>query len=200
MGPEMTGEPTSTLDVLQREAAEKTGAAVAEGQKDVHEVEETSASYLEQAKSMAESVLASAQEFLRGSTEGQEKASAGQQSSPSKGTLTHGQPRDVLGSLKTTAESGVGTAQEYLASAQAAVQPRVESTRATLEPHVAGAKAALQLHVEKAQETAQSYLGVGVSKPEVVTPPTSGTAASGETLGPSSKTGPDDPKLESEVA
>ncbi|KIJ57605.1 hypothetical protein HYDPIDRAFT_104063, partial [Hydnomerulius pinastri MD-312] len=204
------------LDVLKREAAQKTNAAVAEGQNDVHEVKGTGATYLDQAKSVAGSVLASAQQFWNGSTEGQSHPQGSSTGVAAPKTVnTQGKSDDVLASLQSTAGSAIGTTQQYLATAQAAVQPHVENARTTLEPHVVGAKAALQPHVDKAQETAQGYLGIGLgSKSDAVTPPASekssrpstnlpvvaeGTPGSGR---PSTTTtvGAEEPKLESKVA
>lgn len=63
MGSELTGErDTSTaFDVLKSEAALKTNAAASEGQRDLHMAGNTGASYLDQAKTIVESITASAQ-------------------------------------------------------------------------------------------------------------------------------------------
>ncbi|KAG1885467.1 hypothetical protein F4604DRAFT_1726301 [Suillus subluteus] len=147
MGPELTGErDTSTaFDVFKSESAQKTNAAASEGQRDFHMAKNTSASYLDQAKTFAESVATSAQDYLHSSTDPQATSNK-----------TGG---DTISSLQTTASSAVGTAQEYFASAQAAAQPHIDVARSTLQPQV-----------EKARETAQSYLGMH-SPSDAVTPP-----------------------------
>jgi len=52
---------TSALDKLQQQAKETTDAAVAEGRQSVEAAKSASAGYLEQAKSLAENALATAQ-------------------------------------------------------------------------------------------------------------------------------------------
>ncbi|KAG2155594.1 hypothetical protein DEU56DRAFT_868029 [Suillus clintonianus] len=148
MGPDLTGESnTSTaFDVLKNATAQKTNAAASEGQRDVHMAKDAGASYLDQAKTMVESIVTSAQDYLHGSTDS--RSSAG----PATSSRTGG---DVISSLQTSASSAVGTAQQYLASAQAAAQPQVD----------------------KARETAEGYLGMhsGTSPSNAVTPPGSTT-------------------------
>jgi hypothetical protein len=63
MGSELTGErDTSTaFDVFQSEVAQKTNAAASEGQRDLHTAKNTGASYLDQAKTVVESIATSAQ-------------------------------------------------------------------------------------------------------------------------------------------
>ncbi|KAG1864762.1 hypothetical protein DFJ58DRAFT_655877 [Suillus subalutaceus] len=156
MGPELTGErDTSTaFDVFKSESAQKTNAAASEGQRDFHMAKNTSASYLDQAKTFAESVATSAQDYLHSSTDPQATSNK-----------TGG---DTISSFQTTASSAVGTAQEYFASAQAAAQPHIDVARSTLQPQV-----------EKARETAQSYLGMhsGTSPSDAVTPPSTARPA-----------------------
>ncbi|OJA19823.1 nuclear receptor coregulator, partial [Rhizopogon vesiculosus] len=127
MGSEFTGETRTAFDYLQSAAAQKTNAAAAEGQRDVHAAKDASASYLDQAKSAAENVVTSAQDYLQGSTDPQ--ATANQQGSSTG-------PANTTSSLQTSASSAVGTAQQYLASAQAVAQPHIDYARTTLQPHV----------------------------------------------------------------
>ncbi|KAG1813288.1 uncharacterized protein BJ212DRAFT_1301188 [Suillus subaureus] len=150
MGSELTGErDTSTaFEVFKREAAQKTNAAASEGQRDFHMANNPSASYLDQAKTFAESVATSAQDYLHSSTDPQATSNK-----------TGG---DGTSSLQTSASSAVGTAQRYFASAQAAAQPHIDVARSTMQPRV-----------EKARQTAESYLGMhsGTSHSDAVTPP-----------------------------
>ncbi|KAF9225437.1 hypothetical protein BS17DRAFT_778583 [Gyrodon lividus] len=163
MGPEMTGQPLSDLDILKRESAEKMNAAVVEGQHDIQTAKEAGACYFYQAKSVASNVLTSAQDFLRGSTRGQshlEGSSTGI-AAPESIKTEGKKPDDVPAPPQPTAQSVIGTTGQYIASAQAIVQPHVESAREALEPHIAGVKAAVQPHVDKAQGTVQEHLGMG---------------------------------------
>ncbi|KAG2156651.1 uncharacterized protein EDB93DRAFT_1247354 [Suillus bovinus] len=145
MGPELTGErDTSTaFDVLKSEAAQKTNAAASEGQMDFRMAKDTSASYLDQAKTLVESIAASAQDYLHGSTDPH--------------AISEG---DAVSSSQTSALSG--TAQKYFASAQAAAQPHIDVAQSTLQPQV-----------EKARETVEGYLGMhsSASPSDAVTPP-----------------------------
>ncbi|KAG2350814.1 hypothetical protein BDR05DRAFT_922282 [Suillus weaverae] len=190
MGSELTGErDTSTaFDVLKHEAALKTNAAASEGQRDLHMAKNTSASYLDQAKTMVESFATSAQDYLQGSTDPQATSNK-----------TGG---DAISSLQTSASSAVGTAQQYLASAQAVAQPHIDVVRSSLKPQV-----------EKARETAEGYLGMhsGTSPSDAVTPPSTARPTTGMTLSgkdaagtPYASTtttaGADERKLESNVA
>ncbi|KAG2076871.1 hypothetical protein BDR04DRAFT_1089139 [Suillus decipiens] len=159
-GPELTGErDTSTaFDVFKSEAAQKINAAAAEGQRNIHMAQDTSASYLDQAKTMVGSFSASAQDYLHGSTDPQ---------------ATSNKKGGDVSSLQTSAASAVETAQQYFASAQAAVQPHIDVARSTLQPQV-----------EKARETAESYLGMhsGTSPSDAVTPPSTTHPTTGAPL------------------
>lgn len=190
MGSDLTGErDTSTaFDVLKSEASLKTNAAASEGQRDLHMAKNTSASYLDQAKTMVESITASAQDYLHGSTDPQATVNK-----------TGG---DTMSSLQTSASSAAGTAQQYFASAQAAAQPHIDTARSTLQPQF-----------EKARETAQGYLGMhsGTSPSDAITPPSTARPTTGAPLSgkdgvgtPYASTtttaGADEKKLESNVA
>ncbi|KAG1757149.1 hypothetical protein EDB19DRAFT_1623798 [Suillus lakei] len=161
MGSELTGErDTSTaFDVLTSATAQKTNAAASEGQRDVHMAKNTSASYLDQAKTMVESIAASAQDYLHGSTDPQ--------------ATSNRAGGDATSSLQTSASSAVGTAQQYLASAQAAAQPHFDVARSTLQPQV-----------DKVRETAEGYLGMhsSTSPSDAVTPPSTARPTTGAPL------------------
>ncbi|KAG2044462.1 hypothetical protein BDR03DRAFT_939195 [Suillus americanus] len=168
VGPELTGEKdTSTAyDVFKSEVAQKTNAAASEGQRDLHMGKNTNASYLDQAKTFAESVATSAQVYLHSSTDPQATSNK-----------TGG---DGISPLQTSASSAAGTAQQYFASAQAAAQPHIDIARSTLQPHV-----------EKACQTAESYLGMhsGTSPSDAVTPPSTAHLATEAPLSARSVTG-----------
>ncbi|KAH7930411.1 hypothetical protein BV22DRAFT_62695 [Leucogyrophana mollusca] len=190
MGSDMTGEGLTPLNTLQSQAAKTTNAAVAEGQRDVHAVKDTGASYLDQAKSIAGDVYASAQGSTRGQSDTKPEPIGSSTGVSAPGTTTHDTSvSDAFAALQATGASAIGTTQQYLASAQAVIQPHVETARTTLEPHVAGAKAAVQPHVEKAKETAQGYLGMGIGSKasDAVTPPAEFTNGTG--IPPGSYTG-----------
>jgi hypothetical protein len=61
MGSDLTGDNYTTFDDLRCATAQKTNAAAAEGQRDVHTAIDISSSYLDQAKSMAGDIVTSAQ-------------------------------------------------------------------------------------------------------------------------------------------
>ncbi|KAG2118044.1 uncharacterized protein F5147DRAFT_255699 [Suillus discolor] len=189
MGPELTGERDTSIafDVLKSEVAQKTNAAASEGQRDLHMAKNTSASYLDQAKTVVESIATSAQDYLHGSTDPQAT------SDKPGGDATSS-------SLQTSAStsSAVGTAQKYFASAQAAAQPHIDVARSTLQPQV-----------EKARETAEGYLGMhsSTSPSGAVTPPSNTCATTGTPLVAGTQyastittTGADERELESTVA
>lgn len=140
MGPEITGDPVSGVDVLQHEVEHTKDIAVAHGQKDIETAKNVGSQYIEEARTMAGNVIESAQNALHGTV--QEKPHAVGSSTgisapgPSSLSETAG---DVLTSLQERASSAVGATQQYLASAQATVQP----------------------HIDRAREVAHTYLGVG---------------------------------------
>ncbi|OAX43043.1 hypothetical protein K503DRAFT_682105 [Rhizopogon vinicolor AM-OR11-026] len=171
MGSEFTGENRTAFDYLQSAAAQKTNAAAAEGQRDLHAAKDASASYLDQAKSAAENVVTSAQDYLQGSTDPQ--ATANQQGSSTG-------PANTTSPLQTSASSAVGTAQQYLASAQAVAQPHIDYARTTLQPHV-----------DKARETVEGYLGMhsDTSPSDAVTPPINGRSTTNAPLSGQDVTG-----------
>ncbi|KAG6334950.1 hypothetical protein ID866_4129 [Astraeus odoratus] len=153
MGPEITGDTVTGLDVLRHEAEQRTNAAAAHGQQDIEKAKEVGAGYVEQAKSVAGNVITSANNTLRGSSEGKPRpqGSSTGTSAPGPSAGLGGVTTDVLTSLQTTASSAIGVTQQYLSSAQAVVQP----------------------HIDSAREKAQGYLGVGMkgSESDAVTPP-----------------------------
>ncbi|KAG1754856.1 uncharacterized protein EDB91DRAFT_1042622 [Suillus paluster] len=168
MGPELTGGNHTAFDVLKSELSQKTNAAASEGQRDLRMAKDTSASYLDQAKTMVESVVTSAQEYLHGSTDPQ--ATANQLIGSSTGIATPAPSKaegGVISSLQTSASSAVGTAQQYLASAQAAAQPHIDRAQTSLQPQV-----------DKARETVEGYFGTHSSTlpSDAVTPPMESTA------------------------
>lgn len=187
MGSELTGErDTSTaFDVFKSEMAQKTNAAASEGQRDLHTAKNTSASYLDQAKTVVESIATSAQDYLHSSTD------------PQASNKPEGDAASSS-SLQASASSAVETAQKYLASAQAAAQPHIDVARSTLQPQV-----------EKARETAEGYLGMhsSTSPSGAVTPPSNTCATTGTPLVAGTQyastittTGADERELESTVA
>lgn len=185
MGSELTGErDTSTaFDVFKSEVTQKTNAAASEGQRDLHTAKNTSASYLDQAKTVVESIATSAQDYLHSSTDPQASNKPGGDA--------------ISSSWQASASSAVGTAQKYLASAQAAAQPHIDVARSTLQPQA-----------EKARETAEGYLGMhSSSSPSgAVTPPSNTCATTGTPLVAGTQyastittTGADERELESTV-
>ncbi|KAI6096874.1 hypothetical protein EDD17DRAFT_1440460, partial [Pisolithus thermaeus] len=130
MGPEATGESVSSVDVLQHEVGHKTDTAVAQGQKDVEIAKNVGSQYIEQAKTTATNVLNSAQNALQGASEEKPHpiGSSTGVSAPGPSSLTE-TAGSVLTSLQEKASSAVGVTQQYLASAQATVQPHIDRAR-----------------------------------------------------------------------
>ncbi|THH07357.1 hypothetical protein EW145_g3443 [Phellinidium pouzarii] len=157
------GEQTaSTADVLQNDLAGKTNAASAEGQKDVESAKATSASYVDQAKFFAGSVLATAQGYVEA---GQNKISSQNETIRNEGvgsTLQSaaGTALGAAGSALSAAhiDAAADAAQQYVQSAKETVQPHVDSAVNAARPYVEGAKEKAQPHVEAATNAAQPYV------------------------------------------
>ncbi|KAI6109349.1 hypothetical protein EV401DRAFT_1870133 [Pisolithus croceorrhizus] len=138
MGPEVTGEPVSSVDVLQHEVGHKTDTAVAQGQRDVEIVQNVGSQYIEQAKTTVSNALNSAQNALQGTSEEKPHTigSSTGISAPGPNSLTE-TAGGVLTSLQEKASSAVGVTQQYLASAQATVQPHIDRAREAAHTYLA---------------------------------------------------------------
>ncbi|KZP31117.1 hypothetical protein FIBSPDRAFT_945157 [Athelia psychrophila] len=141
LGPTLTGG-TNPVDQFQREAAQTTDAAVAEGQANVASAKAAGAGYLSQAQDLASGVIASAQSFVQHA------------SNDPKGTGV-----GVGQSIQTTAATALSTAKELLSAGAAAAQPHVETARSTAQPHLDRAKETIQGYVAGTGATTTTTAG-----------------------------------------
>ncbi|KAJ7492439.1 hypothetical protein FB451DRAFT_1502811 [Mycena latifolia] len=132
-GPALTGQ--SATDRLQTDASVKTGAAVEEGQQDVAAAKAAAGGYVEQAKNLASSAVATAQSYLPpGSGE--------------NGAHTAG---DVVSGLQAGANAALATTKEYLAAAQETAQPHLVKAKDMAQNYLPGSDALLNV--------AQQFMG-----------------------------------------
>ncbi|KAF8632939.1 hypothetical protein AX15_001546 [Amanita polypyramis BW_CC] len=113
-GLELTGEPISTLEQLKAGASHATMSAAAEGEKDVESIKAAGASYIEQAKNLASSAIATARSYLPASL-------GGQPTSPDHDT--HAKPaslevQNVESSMQPAVSSAVETMKDYADTAK----------------------------------------------------------------------------------
>lgn len=152
LGPDVTGDPVSSVDVLQHEIEHKTDTAVVQGQKDIEAAKNVGSQYADRAKTMASNVVSSAQNTLYGTSEDKPRpmGSSTGVSAPGPSPLS-GAASGAFTSLQETASFAAGATQQYLASAQAMAQP----------------------HIDKAREAARTYLGGDTESTgsDVATPP-----------------------------
>ncbi|KAL0951525.1 hypothetical protein HGRIS_008209 [Hohenbuehelia grisea] len=153
----LTGETTTAAGQFKHEASATTNAAVAQGQHDVEAAKAAGAGYVEQAKALAGSALATAQSYL--------PAAVGGTSNTTTTTTDHSAP------------TATGTASETLTNIASTVQAGAVSALETAKGYVAAAHetglSAAQPHLEKAKETVQANLPIG-TQPQVA-PPASST-------------------------
>ncbi|TFY83543.1 hypothetical protein EWM64_g455 [Hericium alpestre] len=169
MGPRVTGKTSDAFIQLEAQASQVTDAAVAEGQRNAQSATEAGANYLEQAKSLASSAIATAQSYLPTSVTGQNASPA--TSTQKGGPSIQEHASSTLQSAQQAAQQYASSAQQYASSAQQAAQPHIETARASL-----------QSGFEQAKESAQEYLGSATGKahgPSGGIPPTSAPLESG---------------------
>ncbi|KAI0347773.1 hypothetical protein BDW22DRAFT_1479693 [Trametopsis cervina] len=141
--------PAAGVAIVNLEAglAEKTDAAVAEGQANTQ-------GYVQQAREIAGSALATAATYLPTSITG---------ASTTDNTTTAGS--GVLSNLSSAAGTAVETAKSAYTTASQAAAPHVETAKQTLQPHYETAKAAVQPHVDRLTEAVGNTVGTTPSKP-----------------------------------
>ncbi|KAJ6621170.1 hypothetical protein B0H10DRAFT_1945544 [Mycena sp. CBHHK59/15] len=122
-GPALTGN--SATEQLQQQAAQKTSAAVDQGQRDVAAAKATGAGYVEQAKSLASSAVTTAQ-F---------RQSYLPPGSGPNGERTTG---DVVAGLQAGANAALATTKEYLAAAQETAQPHLNKAKDVATSYLPG--------------------------------------------------------------
>ena len=64
MGKKFTGEPLTATEKLRKDVSETTDAAVAQGEKDVHQAKAVGAGYVEQAKGHAQTAIDTAKVMI----------------------------------------------------------------------------------------------------------------------------------------
>ena len=133
-------QTSSAADTLQTEASAKTDAAVTEGQRDT-------ATYFDQAKSLAGTALGTAQGVLQYGAEalGSTNAAAKENAETS----------GVLGTAKSTAASVLDTAAYYSGVAKEKISPHVQDVKAAAQPHVDSAMEVVQPHIDAVKHNTQ---------------------------------------------
>ncbi|RDX51046.1 hypothetical protein OH76DRAFT_1401813 [Lentinus brumalis] len=119
----------SAVDKLEEDLSQKTNAAASEGAADVGAAKATATGYVEQAKNLASTAIATAQSYIPSTTQ-----------TSQTGTT---QANSTGGGIGATVQSAIATGKEYLASAQATAKPYVESAAAAAQPHLEKAKGAV---------------------------------------------------------
>ncbi|KAJ7161392.1 hypothetical protein C8R43DRAFT_1123846 [Mycena crocata] len=119
-GPALTGQ--TATDRLHNEASIKTGAAVDAGKADVAAAQASAGGYVQQAKTLASSGVATAQSYLPEGT-------------GPNGALTTG---DVVTGLQTGASAAIATTKEYLVAAQQTAQPHLEKAANVASSYLPG--------------------------------------------------------------
>ncbi|KAI0257927.1 hypothetical protein BC834DRAFT_307285 [Gloeopeniophorella convolvens] len=151
-GPGATGNLSDVVPQFATKVRATTDAAVEEGQRDVQAAANTGAGYLEQAKNLASSAIATATAYLPASVSG---------TNPNPSTTTQSP-------ASTNTASTINTAKQYAASAQVAAQPALETAKQyassaaqAAQPHVEAAGASVRSGVNYAVESAQGYFANG---------------------------------------
>ncbi|KAI0735004.1 hypothetical protein C8Q76DRAFT_791588 [Earliella scabrosa] len=117
-------QAAGAVDRLEHDLSDKTNAAASEGAADVASAKASATGYVEQAKNLAGSAIATAQSYLPGT--------GATTTTQTNGTANGG-----------VVQSAIATGQQYLASAQAAAKPYIESATAAAQPRHEKAMAAV---------------------------------------------------------
>lgn len=140
-GQAWTGEPNTAAAQFRHEVTAKTDEAVGQGQHDVEEAKAVGAGYVEQAKTMASNVLATAQSYLPTSLSG-----GGSTDGSGNGTSFTDTVVSTASTIASTVQSGATTAldsaKEFAATAhQAGVEaaaPHIENAKNAMHPASGG--------------------------------------------------------------
>ncbi|KAI0094280.1 hypothetical protein BDY19DRAFT_901507 [Irpex rosettiformis] len=139
------------VDNLEAGLAQKTNEAVAEGKANTQ-------GYVQQARELAGSALATAAIYLPSSLSG----------TTSNGTTsTTADANGMANALSTAAGTAVETARSALNAVSNAAAPHVEAAKQAAQPHFDTTKATIQPHVDKLTGTATNTVK-GASKPSDV--------------------------------
>ncbi|KIL71688.1 hypothetical protein M378DRAFT_238202 [Amanita muscaria Koide BX008] len=159
-GPELTGESIPAVERLQAGASNVTTDAVVEGERDVENAKAAGASYLEQAKALASSAIATAQSYLPESLGGQTTSS--DISPHTKPEFNKTAPDSISSTLQSGVNSAIETTKQYAVAAQETIQSQVESAKGaagTAKQYVGTAQETVKAQVERAKGTAQGLMG-----------------------------------------
>ncbi|KAI0782363.1 hypothetical protein BC629DRAFT_1519013 [Irpex lacteus] len=135
------------INNLEAGLAQKTDEAVAEGQASTQ-------GYVQQAREIAGSALATAASYLPSSISG---TTNGTTSTTNTSTTANGQ--GVYDTLTSAAGTAVETAKSAINAASSAAAPHVEAAKQAAQPHYETAKATIQPHVEKLTNAASAAVG-----------------------------------------
>ncbi|KAI0666062.1 hypothetical protein C8Q78DRAFT_1072581 [Trametes maxima] len=139
-------QPAFAVNQLEEDLSHKTNVAASQGAADVASAKEAAFGYVEQAKNLASSAIATAQSYVTGNQHtGNTATQTNSSSSPS------------------TMQSVVDTGKQYLASAQEAAKPYVDSATAAAAPYVQSAADAAQPHIDKAKSVVTGKTSTGSS-------------------------------------
>ncbi|KZS93460.1 hypothetical protein SISNIDRAFT_454652 [Sistotremastrum niveocremeum HHB9708] len=156
------------------QAAAVTGQAVHEGQENVEAAKATGAGYLEQAKNLAGTALATAQGYVQAGQEaiapkeGESTQSSIVNTLQSTASTALGYTKSALSTaqstISNTAQSAYGAAQPHIDAATEAAAPHVQAAKDAIQPHLENAQATVQPHVEQARAAAQPHIDYAAQK------------------------------------
>jgi hypothetical protein len=164
LGSDLTGEPTTAVDQFKMDASRTTEAAVTEGKQDVQQATVVGVAYVEQAKSLANSALETAKNYLPTALGGNaHETGSTSQEAPS----LIDQVKDTAANIYATAVSTAKPQTDKLGGTASAVtdaaQPHIDSTKETAQStwdaahgHIEAAKAAAKPHFDNAKVSAQA--------------------------------------------
>ncbi|KAJ7225319.1 hypothetical protein GGX14DRAFT_638109 [Mycena pura] len=126
-GPQLTGQ--SATDRLQTDASVKTNAAVDQGKQDLAAAQAAGAGYVEQAKNLASSAVASAQSYI--------PPGSGEDGAHTAGDVVAGVKAGASAVIETT-KVAIAAAQPYVNSAAEAAQPHVTRAKDAVTNYMSG--------------------------------------------------------------
>ncbi|KAI0640645.1 hypothetical protein C8Q79DRAFT_1004230 [Trametes meyenii] len=127
-------QPAFAVNQLEQDLSHKTNVAASQGAADVESAKEAAIGYVEQAKNLASTAIATAQSYVTGTQHAGNNV-----------------PKTSGSEVQSTMQSVVETGKQYLASAQEVAKPYVESATAAATPYIQSAAEAAQPHIAKAK-------------------------------------------------
>jgi len=191
LGSNLTGDPPTAVDQLKIDASRTTEAAVAEGKHDVQQAKVVSAGYVEQAKSLANSALETAKNYLPTALGGNaHETGSTSQEAPSLIDQVKDTAVDFYATAVSTAKPLTDKLEGTVSAVTDAAQPHVESTkeiaRSTSDAahtHIEAAKYAAKPHFENAKQTAQAAANAALPYIEVAKAKVQGSMGVGANAG-----------------